>query len=496
MHYYSTRSAAAAVSAAEAITRGIAPDGGLFVPTGELPLFPYETYRGAAYPALAAALLKPFFPEFSGETLAAWTQQAYGPDCFGGPQTAPVHTLAEGLHLLELWHGPTCAFKDIALQLMPYLLAGSMQARGDEAEVVILVATSGDTGKAALEGFADVPGTRIVVFFPEEGVSEVQKQQMVTQEGSNTAVVAVRGNFDDTQTGVKQIFAGSRVNRILAERGFRFSSANSINWGRLVPQVVYYFSTYLHLLENQALAPGEPVNFVVPTGNFGNILAGYYARQLGLPVGKLICASNQNHILTDFIRSGSYDRNRAFYRTLSPSMDILISSNLERLLFELTGHDPERLRAWMEALQTRGRYQVDAETKKAVQETFWAGFADDEETTRTIARVFAEHAYLVDTHTAVGLAVYEQYLRETGDRTPGVVISTASPFKFNVSVAGALLGEEITRQHSEFALLNLLAAHTGQEIPRGLQDLEKRPVLHRRVIEKTEMEQTVLELLE
>ena len=495
MNYYSTRGADRFVKGSKAINQGISPDGGLYVPAEKLPAPNYETMAAFSYSELAATLLSPFLDEFPYEKLLSWTQQAYGLDRFDTPETAPVHRLTDGLHVLELWHGPTCAFKDMALQLMPYLLAGSMEAVGEPEEVVILVATSGDTGKAALEGFADVPGTKLIVFYPEDGVSEVQKMQMITQEGSNVFVVAVRGNFDDTQGGVKTIFTDKGVNLELNQMGFRFSSANSINWGRLAPQIVYYFSSYLRLLNDEAISPGQPVHYVVPTGNFGNILAGYYARKMGLPVGKLICASNRNHILTDFIRTGEYNANRAFHRTLSPSMDILISSNLERLLFELTGHDAARIKGWMHQLQTRGHYTVDEETMKIMQALFWADFADDRETAQAIRDVHEKHRYSIDTHTAVGLSVYEKYRQATGDMTPCIVISTASPFKFNLSVSQALLGEKALRGRSEFELLNMLSDYTGQAIPRGLRDLENQPILHDRVIDKGDMEKTVFELL-
>lgn len=498
MNYYSTRETGRLFKASQVIKQGIAPEGGLFVPAEKKPILEGQAFgklRELSYPELAASITGPFLDEFSEQGLLQWTQKAYGPDRFDSPEVAPLHSLSKDLHLLELWHGPTCAFKDMALQLMPYLLTGSMEKTGTREEIVILVATSGDTGKAALEGFSDVPGTKIVVFFPDEGVSEVQKKQMVTQEGSNVSVVAVRGNFDDTQTGVKKIFAAGEVNRQLADKGRRFSSANSINWGRLVPQIVYYFSSYLKLMAEEVIQEKDPVNFVVPTGNFGNILAGYYAKQMGLPVGKLICASNRNHILADFIRSGNYDANREFYRTLSPSMDILISSNLERLLFELTGHDTDRIRAWMSDLQNQGCYSVDHPTMEAMREHFWGDYADDRETAEAIRQTHRTYNYAVDTHTAVALSVYDKYCQETGDPTPSVVISTASPFKFNLSVSQALLGEDVTRKHSEFELLQMLSGYTGMEIPRGLQDLDKRPVLHQQVINKDEMKQTVLNIL-
>lgn len=497
MNYVSTRGGADPVPASAAITAGIAPDGGLFVPAGPVRL-DRDIIRSLAalpYAGRALAIMRPFLPEFEPQRLQAWLEAAYSRERFGHPAVAPLRQVAENLCFQELWHGPTAAFKDMALQLLPYLLAGSAEAAGEKAEIVILVATSGDTGKAALEGFRDVSGTRVIVFFPEEGVSTVQKLQMVTQEGENVHVAAVRGNFDDAQSGVKEIFGDPSLRQALAGRGFRLSSANSINWGRLVPQVAYYFSAYLDLVREGAVHFGNTVNFVVPTGNFGNIMAGYYARQAGLPVGRLVCAANANDVLTRFIGSGSYDARRPLVRTASPSMDILVSSNLERLLFELTG-DPARVRGWMDELARSGRYTVDPATRREVDTLFWSDRADEKETAAAIARAYRQWGYLIDPHTAVGLAVHAKYTAATGDETPAVILSTASPFKFNASVAGAVLGEEQVEGRTEEELLAVLSSETGQPIPPALRGLGKKPVRHRTVVDQSRMKEAVLGFLE
>ena len=494
MLYQSSRGDSHQAASAEAIKRGIAPDGGLFVPTRRISLTADEIYALAKvdYRERAVRILTPYLSDFTTEEIWDCVQSAYNDRNFEHPAVAPLVELEQGLAVLELWHGPTCAFKDMALQILPHLLVKSMIKTGEDAGILILVATSGDTGKAALEGFKDVPRTAINVFYPARGVSEVQKMQMITQEGHNVGVVAVQGNFDDTQNGVKDIFASQAMAGMIAERGFKFSSANSINWGRLVPQIVYYFSAYADLLANGSISPGQAVNFVVPTGNFGNILAGYYAREMGLPVQRLICAANENNVLTDFIQTGVYDRVRNFKTTISPSMDILISSNLERLLFELTGHAAARVREWMSLLKRQGRYAVDTETREKVQQLFWSDFASDDETVHCIRETHRRYGYVVDTHTAVGLHVYNKYRSATGDDTPAVVLSTASPFKFNASVAKALLGAHETLGKTEFELLQTLSAFSGMPIPRELQDLQNRPVLHETVVEREQMPQSVI----
>ena len=494
MLYQSTRGDSHQASSAEAIKRGIAPDGGLFVPTDPISFSAEEicALTGMDYRERAVRILTPYLSDFNTAEILDCVGSAYSERNFDHPAVAPLVELDQGLAVLELWHGPTCAFKDMALQILPHLLVKSMVKTGEDDGILILVATSGDTGKAALEGFKDVPRTAIVVFYPAQGVSEVQRLQMVTQEGNNVGVVAVQGNFDDTQNGVKDIFGAQAMTDIVAERGYKFSSANSINWGRLAPQIVYYFSAYADLLANGRISSGQPVNFVVPTGNFGNILAGYYAREMGLPVHRLICAANENNVLTDFIRTGVYDRVRSFKTTISPSMDILISSNLERLLFELTGQDAPRIKKWMSLLKLQGRYEVDTGTGEKVQRLFWSDFASDDETLRSIREIHRRYGYVVDTHTAVGLHVYDKYRNTTGDDTPAVVLSTASPFKFNASVAKALLGANETMGKTEFELLQTLSVVSGMPIPRGLRDLQNRPVLHESVVESEQMPQSVI----
>lgn len=497
MLYASTRGEYDPVPVAGAIKMGIAPDGGLFVPTQRVTLSMDDILNMArlSYQQRAVKILEPYLTDFTAEQIRSSVDCAYNSASFDHPEVAPLADLDEGLSVLELWHGPTCAFKDMALQILPHLLVKSMEKTGENAGILILVATSGDTGKAALEGFKDVPGTAIVVFYPEKGVSEVQKMQMVTQEGGNVGVYAVRGNFDDTQSGVKAIFGDTTMQQTLTEHGYKFSSANSINWGRLVPQIVYYFSAYADLLARGRVKPGDEVNFVVPTGNFGNILAGFYARQMGLPVHRLVCAANENNVLTDFIASGTYDRNRDFKRTISPSMDILISSNLERLLYELTDHDALSVRQWMADLTAKGRYTVDDVTRERVQSIFWSDFADDTATISSIKSTYHRYGYVVDTHTAVGLHVYERYRQSTGDSRHTVVLSTASPFKFNASVARALLDEEQTAGRDEFALLQMLSQFSGLPVPPGLNGLAQRSIRHTTVVDRDQMPNAVLDFV-
>lgn len=498
MNYISTRGKVAPETAAGAIRQGIAADGGLFAPE-QITRFSEETihsFLNKSYQELAVAILQQYLEDYPTLDLQSMVAAAYQyPAKFDRPEVTPVRELKDGQYLLDLWHGPTCAFKDVALQLLPHLLTKANQLAGEKAEIVILVATSGDTGKAALDGFKDVPGTRIIVFFPEQGVSEMQRLQMVTQEGKNTFVVAVRGNFDDAQNGVKQIFTDPVLLQKLKRNNQVFSSANSINWGRLVPQIVYYFYGYLELCRREALRFGERLNVAVPTGNFGNILAAYLAQQMGLPLGKLICASNSNNVLTEFIGTGVYDRNRKFYTTISPSMDILISSNLERLLYYLCGGDPNQVREWMSGLAATGRYQVDPGTALRLAATFYAGFASEAETKTTIERVFRETGVVIDPHTAVGGSVIEKYRRESGDRTPVLLAATASPFKFNSSVLAAILGDAAVAGVSEFTLLDQLAEISGTPVPAGLRDLNRKPVLHRSVCSKNELGRTVQEIL-
>ncbi|MEG6615027.1 threonine synthase [Peptococcaceae bacterium 1198_IL3148] len=496
MQYFSTRGQAQPVNAAQAIKQGIASDGGLFVPE-QFTIISDELPRlvNLSYPQLASEILSRYLTDYTIEEVNQCVNNAYNNEKFDHQDIAPVQSLNDDVHILELWHGPTCAFKDMALQILPHLLKLAAEKTGESDEIVILVATSGDTGKAALEGFKNVAGTKVIVFFPDNGVSEVQRLQMLTQEGDNVNVVAVEGNFDDCQSGVKGIFGDAAFNQRIKANSYTFSSANSINWGRLLPQIVYYFSAYFNLVRNNRLEMGRPVNFVVPTGNFGNILAGYYAKQMGLPINKLICAANANNVLTDFIKTGSYDRNRDFLQTVSPSMDILISSNLERLLFELTGRNARQVSEWMNQLKQQGKYAVDATTKKLVQNFFWSHYANDEETLATIKTVWEQYHYLMDTHTAVAYKVYCDYRRETGDTTKTIIASTASPFKFNTSVAQAVMGSEELADQNEFALLDKLAKFSGWSIPAGLNQLDQKPVRHNKKATVAGIDAAVAEIL-
>ncbi|MCX7920406.1 MAG: threonine synthase [Clostridia bacterium] len=497
MFYESTRGGLKSILSAEAIKMGIAPDGGLFVPEKrvELTLEQIGELVGMNYQERAIAILKHFIDDYTDEEIAECVNSAYTSAKFGGSEIAPIYKLNDHLDILELWHGPTCAFKDMALQILPHLLVKAVKKTGETSEIVILVATSGDTGKAALEGFKDVSGTKIIVFYPNNGVSEVQKMQMITQEGKNVYSIAVEGNFDDAQSGVKVIFGDQEINASMEQSGFKFSSANSINWGRLVPQIVYYFSAYADIVKRGEINLGDKVNFVVPTGNFGNILAAYYAMEMGLPVNRLICASNDNNVLADFINTGTYDRNREFKKTISPSMDILISSNLERLLFEITGHNADLINEWMDKLKRDGAYTVDAETKKKISKVFWAGYTNEVETLKTVNCIYEEYKYVIDTHTAVGVDVYDKYVISTGDMTNTIVVSTASPFKFNESVVKAIFGEKVAEGKSEFELLEVLAKGCGLNIPEGLEGLDKKEVLHKTVCSKEEMKEEVKKIL-
>lgn len=498
MNYASTRNRELAVDSAFAIKTGLAPDGGLFIPK-EIPYISRDEIAALThmtYPERAVTILSKFLTDFTKAEIEDCAYHAYTKEKFETDEIAPLYKLSDSVYFLELWHGPTCAFKDMALQLLPYLLRKSVTKTGETKEIVILVATSGDTGKAALEGFKDVEGTRIIVFYPEKGVSVMQKRQMMTQEGNNVDVAAVNGNFDDAQNGVKQIFGDKDYAEVLERNNFLLSSANSINWGRLVPQIVYYFSAYCNLVKNEEIALGDAVNFVVPTGNFGNILAAYYAKEMGLPIHKLICASNENNVLTDFIRTGVYDKNRPFKATASPSMDILISSNLERFLYQATGGDDRRVAAWMRELAETGRYEVPDVTKARIKEVFYGGFCDDAETLEEISRVNRENGYVMDTHTAVAKRVYEQYRSETGDETKTVIVSTASPFKFSDKVLTAIGGEEAAYEvGDEFALLEALAEKAELTIPTSLATLKTKPVIFNTTCEKDEMYDVVSHML-
>ena len=494
MHYVSTRDSSRRLTASQAIVEGLSRDGGLYLPESipQLTLADIRALARLSYPERAAKIMKLYLEEFSEEELLGFAQKAYGPAKFDTPAAAPVVQLADNTYIQELWHGPTCAFKDMALQMLPYLLTASLKKTGEEKTVCILVATSGDTGKAALEGFRDVDRTKILVFYPDGGVSEIQKLQMVTQEGRNVGVCAVRGNFDDAQTGVKRIFSDAQLRGTLASRGYFLSSANSINWGRVLPQIVYYVSSYCDLLASGTIKEGQTVNVCVPTGNFGNILSGFYAKKMGVPIGRLICASNENNVLTDFIRTGTYDRNRPFYQTASPSLDILISSNLERLLYLLSGSD-EEVRGYMQALAGTGRYTVSERVFRAVQAEFSCGFCTDAQGAQTIGKTFREKNYLLDTHTAVACTVLEGYRAETGDGTLTVVESTASPFKFCASVLDAL---GVTEHQPGTKVLGQLTAVTGREAPLPLASLAGKTPRFGEVADKTAMQSVVTEFLQ
>ncbi|MCQ5131183.1 threonine synthase [Butyricicoccus faecihominis] len=491
MEYVSTRDKSRAVSSAYAIANGIAPDGGLYCPT-EFPSLSAEDWHALAkmdYKGRAAMILGRFLTDFSAEELTDFAAKAYADEKFGGSNTAPVVSLADGKHLLELWHGPTCAFKDMALQILPHLLTASLRKIGEKRTACILVATSGDTGKAALDGFADVPGTKIMVYYPENGVSPMQKLQMNTQTGENVEVVAIRGNFDDAQSAVKQIFTDAATREALDRDGMMLSSANSINWGRLAPQIAYYISAYCDLLAEGKIAHGDQINICVPTGNFGNILAAYIAKQMGLPVNKFICASNRNNVLTDFFKKGgSYDKNRAFYTTASPSMDILISSNLERLLFLASGQNDKLVAELMDKLGTEGRYALTAEMFSGIAADFDAGCCDDAETAETIRALWEKEHYLADTHTAVAVRVYEDYRARTGDETPVVIASTASPFKFCRSVIEALGG---SLERDDVTQLGVLEQLTGEKAPAPLAALAGKTLRFDRVVDKEAIFQTI-----
>lgn len=495
MYYNSTRDNSCRVTAAQAISRGISSEGGLFVPEAfpQLSMDELQGLVGKSYNEKAKAVLSKFLTDFSAEELANCVDCAYTAEKFDSGNISEIAKVGEHAYLLELWHGPTCAFKDMALQLLPHLLTVSAEKTVPGKEIVVLVATSGDTGKAALEGFKDVSGTKMLVFYPVHGVSNMQKLQMTTQEGGNVAVCAIEGNFDDAQSGVKKIFTDPDVLKELEKNGQMFSSANSINWGRLVPQIVYYVAAYTSLVEQGEISLGEQVNVVVPTGNFGNILAAYYAKGMGLPVGKLICASNRNKVLTDFLRTGVYDKNREFHTTPSPSMDILISSNLERLLYDLCGKDDAQIREWFSALAKEGRYSVTPEVLSKLRAGFYGGYCTDEETLSTIGKVFREYGYLSDTHTAVGLKVYEDYVQVTGDTAKTIIASTASPYKFTGSVLKAITKDPIPED--DFVQVELLAKLSGTTPPASLLALKDKKVRFTGSVQKEEMVEQVLRML-
>lgn len=495
MFYNSTRNSNVKVSSAEAITQGISVDGGLFVPESipQLSLEEIKAVGEMKYADRAAFVFSKYLTDFTEAEIHYCTDNAYSTKNFETESIAELAHLFDGTYMLELWHGPTCAFKDMALQILPYFLTTSAKKINLDKKIVILVATSGDTGKAALEGFKDVEGTSILVFYPEDGVSPMQKRQMKTQEGSNVGVCAIKGNFDDCQNGVKAIFTDEDVKKQLSDNGIVFSSANSINWGRLVPQVVYYISAYAELVKDEQIKLGDKINIVVPTGNFGNILAAYYAKHMGVPVNKLICASNINNVLTDFINTGVYDRNRKFFATVSPSMDILISSNLERLLYLMTDRNDAVIREWFGKLASEGKYEVSADVKAKLQEEFCAGYCDDEQTKETIHGIYEKYGYTCDTHTAVAVKVYNDYREATGDTTKTVIASTASPYKFSAAVLEALEGK--TSDIDEYSKVDRIAELSKLDIPAALADLKNKPERFNDVIDKADQKQYVLKPL-
>ncbi len=488
--YNSTRSKDQKVTASQAILKGLSDEGGLFVPE-QIPALDrsFEELKEMTYSQTAYEVMKLYLTDFTEQELKTCIARAYD-DKFDTREIAPIRK-AKDAYYLELFHGATIAFKDMALSILPHLLTTAAKKNHVANEIVILTATSGDTGKAALSGFADVEGTRIVVFYPKNGVSPIQEKQMVTQRGKNTYVVGIHGNFDDAQTGVKNIFGDRSLAEEMDEKGFQFSSANSINIGRLVPQIVYYVYAYAQLIKKGCIEGGEKINVTVPTGNFGNILAAFYAKQMGLPIDKLICASNENKVLFDFFRSGTYDRNRDFVLTSSPSMDILISSNLERLVYLIGGKDPDKNREWMASLSGEGSYTITDSMREKLAD-FYGNYASEEETARTIRSMYEDTGYVIDPHTAVACCVYEKYRQETADHKPGIIVSTASPYKFTRSVMAAIGRDD---SEEDFALADKLSELSGVKIPNAVEEIRTAPILHDRVCEKNEMKQVVREIL-
>ena len=496
MFYTSTRDNNVKVTASKAITDGISPDGGLYIPES-IPQLSAEEIKSLCdvdYKERAKKVLGLYLTDFTKEELDYCIEGAYKDGKFASEFVAPVIKLHDNVSILELFKGPTCAFKDMALQILPYLLTVSAKKNLKDKEIVILVATSGDTGKAALEGFKDVDGTKILVFYPNDGVSPMQKLQMTTQEGNNVGVCAVYGNFDDCQTGVKSIFTNKEILERFEKNNLVFSSANSINWGRLAPQIVYYVSAYCDMVNNGSVNFGDKINVVVPTGNFGNILAAYFAKEMGLPINKLICASNANNVLTDFIETGVYDRNRSFYTTVSPSMDILISSNLERLLYILCGRDDKTVNEWFGKLKTDGKYEISDDVKAQIKDLFYAGCCDDVKTKETIHSTYEKFGYLSDTHTSVALNVCDAYIEKTGDTTPVIVASTASPFKFSKAVLSAV--EENAKDYDdEFSTVDALEKISSLKAPEQLAELKGKTVRFTEVTSKENMADVVFDML-
>ena len=491
LFYKSTRDDSVKVTASQAILKGLAPDGGLFVPES-IPSFDksLEELSKMSYKEVAYEVMKLMLDDFTEEELKACIDKAYD-EKFDTDVIAPL-VKADGAYYLELFHGATIAFKDMALSILPHLLITSAKKNDVHNEIVILTATSGDTGKAALAGFADVKGTRIIVFYPKNGVSPIQEKQMVTQKGDNTYVIGIKGNFDDAQTGVKKIFGDKELEKEMAEAGFQFSSANSINIGRLVPQIVYYVYAYTRLLADGEIKAGDKINAVVPTGNFGNILAAFYAKNMGLPINKLICASNENKVLYDFFTTGEYDRNREFVLTTSPSMDILISSNLERLIYRIAGNSAKKNSELMESLKNTGKYGITPEMKAQLSD-FYGNYATEAEDAATIKKLYEDTGYVIDTHTAVAATVYEKYKKETGDDTVTVIASTASPYKFTRSVMDAI--DSKYDSMTDFELVDELSKISNVAVPQAIEDIRTAPVLHDTVCEVNEMSSSVKKIL-
>ena len=490
--YKSTRGKGETVTASMAILKGLSEDGGLFVPT-EIPKLdvPVEKLAQMTYQETAYEVMSRFLTDFTEDELKNCIANAYD-EKFDTKEIAPLHE-ADGEYFLELFHGATIAFKDMALSILPHLMTTAARKNQVSNDIVILTATSGDTGKAALAGFADVPGTKIIVFYPKAGVSPIQEKQMVTQKGDNTYVIGIKGNFDDAQTGVKKMFSNKELAKVMNDNGFQFSSANSINIGRLVPQVVYYVKAYADLLKQGALKAGEPMNVVVPTGNFGNILASYYAKQMGIPIGKFVCASNKNKVLFDFFETGKYDRNREFYVTTSPSMDILISSNLERMIYRIAGNDAKQCAKFMAALTKDGEYVI-TDAMKAELSEFFGAFGSEEETAVKIKEVYDKEGYVMDTHTAVAAVAYDKYKAATGDdKTPTVIASTASPYKFTRSVMDAI--DPAYDAEDDFELVDELNKVSKTAIPKAIEEIRTAPVLHDTVCETAGMEDEVKKIL-
>lgn len=490
--YHSTRNSEETATASEAILKGLTSDGGLFVPDSIPKLnVSLEDLTKMYYQEIAYAVMKEFLTDFTEEELKTCINNAY--DSKFDTEEIAVTKKVDGAYYLELFHGATIAFKDMALSILPHLLVTSARKNNVKNEIVILTATSGDTGKAALAGFADVPGTKIIVFYPKSGVSPIQEKQMVTQKGDNTYVIGIKGNFDDAQTGVKKMFSNKELAKVMNDNGFQFSSANSINIGRLVPQVVYYVKAYADLLKQGALKAGEPMNVVVPTGNFGNILASYYAKQMGIPIGKFVCASNKNKVLFDFFETGKYDRNREFYVTTSPSMDILISSNLERMIYRIAGNDAKQCAKFMAALTKDGEYVI-TDAMKAELSEFFGAFGSEEETAVKIKEVYDKEGYVMDTHTAVAAVAYDKYKAATGDdKTPTVIASTASPYKFTRSVMDAI--DPAYDAEDDFELVDELNKVSKTAIPKAIEEIRTAPVLHDTVCETAAMEDEVKKIL-